>query len=80
MSLFYFVGGPVAGQEEAFFRRLTEVGGSPATWRIYPHARGDGQALHVVEADGAAAIEAHLATFVPIYRRGPIIEIAVQPA
>lgn len=29
MRTFYFVGGPVEGQAEAFFGRLAQVGGAP---------------------------------------------------
>ena len=75
MKLFYFVGGPTDGHRDAFRRRLAAVGGSPPGWRIHPHAGGDGQALHVVEADGEASILAHLAQFDPIYQRGPIVEV-----
>jgi hypothetical protein len=73
---FYFVGGPTEGNGDAFFRRLTEVGGLPPGWRIFPHASGDGHALHLLEADGEEAILAHLALFDPIYERGPIVEVA----
>jgi hypothetical protein len=81
MKLFYFVGGPVDGQQEAFFRRLAEVGGSPPGWRLYPHAGGDGRALHLVDAHEEGEIEEHLAQFGSIYQRGPIVEvIANTPA
>jgi len=76
MKTYYFVGGPTQGNEDAFFRRLTEVGGLPSGWRIYPHAAGDGRALHVVEVDGDESILAHLAHFGSIYERGPIVEVA----
>jgi hypothetical protein len=75
MRTFYFVGGPLPGQAEAFFRRLAEGGGPPPGWQIYPHVIGDGQALHVVEADGEAAILAHLAQFGASYEHGPIVEV-----
>jgi hypothetical protein len=75
MRTFYFVGGPIGGEGEAFRRRLTEIGGSPAGWGIYPHASGDGQALHVVTTDAEKSIEAHLAKFDPIYTHGPIVEV-----
>ena len=75
MRLFYFVGGPTEGHREGFLRRLAEAGGSPPGWWIYPHARGDGQALHVVEADAEESILADLAQFDPIYQRGPIVEV-----
>lgn len=75
---YYFVGGPTAGHEEAFFRRLAEVGGLPPGWQIYPHASGDGRALHVVEVADEDAIVTHLAQFAPFYERGPITEVAPQ--
>jgi hypothetical protein len=75
VRLFYFVGGPVAGRHEAFRRRLAEVGGSPPGWTIYPHATGDGRALHVVEADGEDAVLAHLRQFDPDYAYGTIVEV-----
>jgi hypothetical protein len=75
MRTFYFVGGPIEGQREAFLRRLSEIGGSPPGWRIYPHADRDGHALHVVETDAEASILAHLASFDSIYERGPIVEV-----
>ena len=75
MSTFYFVGGPTEGNQGAFFRRLAEVGGPPPGWQTYPHASGDGRALHLVQVDGKDAILAHLAQFDPIYERGPIVEV-----
>ena len=75
MKLFYFVGGPVEGQQDAFFRLLADVGGSPPGWRLYPHVGQDGRALHLVEATGEEEIDAHLAQFGPIYERGPIVEV-----
>jgi hypothetical protein len=75
MKTYYFVGGPIEGQADAFRRRLAEVGGAPPGWQIYPHASGDGQALHVVASDTEASILAHLAQFDPIYERGPIVEV-----
>lgn len=80
MRSFYFVGRPVDGRQEAFFRQLAEAGGSPSTWRVYPHASGDGQAIHLVEANGEDEIDAHLAQFLPIYQRGPIVELVAGPA
>jgi hypothetical protein len=76
MRRFYFIGGPVEGLQDAFFRRLAEVGGSPPGWRLYPHVDQDGRALHLIDASSEAEIEAHLAQFGPIYERGPIVEIA----
>jgi len=75
---YYFVGGPTAGHEEAFFRRLAEVGGLPPGWQIYPHASGDGRALHVVQVVDEDAIVTHLAQFAPFYERGPIVQVASQ--
>jgi hypothetical protein len=49
MRVFYFVGGPTAGNAPEFFRRLEEAGGPPPGWRVYRHASGDGRALHLVE-------------------------------
>jgi hypothetical protein len=79
MKLFYFVGGPVEGQQGAFFKRLEEIGGSPPGWRLYPHVGQDGQALHLVQANGEGEIDAHLAQFAPIYERGPIVEVVLRP-
>ena len=79
MKTFYFVGGPVGGQRKRFRPRLAEIGGSPPGWQIYPHANGDGQALHVVTTDAEESIEAHLANFGPIYARGPIVEVVPRP-
>lgn len=75
MRTYYFVGGPVDGQTDAFLSRLREVGGPPGGWRIYPHASGDGQALHLVQSPALEPILAHLAQFGPIYRHGPIFEV-----
>jgi hypothetical protein len=58
MRTFYFVGGPTPGHGEAFFRRLEAAGGPPPGWRIYPHARGDGKALHIVRAESDDSINA----------------------
>ncbi|NJD27713.1 MAG: hypothetical protein FIA92_05395 [Chloroflexi bacterium] len=48
-------------------------------WLIYPHASGDGRALHVVRAEDEAPILDHLARFEPIYERGPIVEVVERP-
>jgi hypothetical protein len=79
VGTFYFVGGPIDGQREEFRRRLSEIGGSPPGWQIYPHTNRDGRALHVVEADSKASILAHLANFDQIYERGPIVEVVPTP-
>jgi hypothetical protein len=75
MRTFYFVGGPTPGDAEAFFRRLDAAGGPPAGWRIYPHACGDGKALHIVRAESTDPINAHLAQFADIYEATPPIEL-----
>jgi hypothetical protein len=80
MKTYYFVGGPIEGQLDVFLARLAGVGGSPPGWRIYPHASGNGRALHVVTADCEEAILAHLAQFEPIYERGPIVEVVSREA
>lgn len=79
MPLFYFVGGPTAGNEPAFVRRLGELGGPPPGWRVYPFMDGSGQALHLVTADAEGAIDAHLANFAPGYERGPVVELVPHP-
>lgn len=76
MRTFYFVGGPIPGQAEAFFRRLDAAGGPPSGWRIYPHARGDSKALHIVRTESADSINAHLAQFADIYEATLPIELA----
>jgi hypothetical protein len=78
MRLFYFVGGPTAGNDEAFGRRLAELGGPPRGWQVYPFADGSGQALHLVTADAESSIDAHLANFAPDYERGPVIELVAR--
>ena len=80
MRLFYFVGGPVAGGEAAFVRRLAELGGPPAGWRVFPHADGTGPALHLVEAEDKSAIDRHLEHFGAAYARGPIVEVVARAA
>jgi hypothetical protein len=76
MRTFYFVGGPTPGDAEAFFRRLDAAGGPPLGWRIYPHACGDGKALHIVRAESTNPINAHLAQFADVYEATPPIELA----
>jgi hypothetical protein len=76
MRTFYFVGGPTPGHAEAFFRRLDSAGGPPPGWRIYPHARGDSKALHIVRTESADSINAHLAQFADIYEATLPIELA----
>jgi hypothetical protein len=60
MKTYYFAGGPQRGQRMTFFRPLAEIGGSPPDRSVYPHANGDGQALHVVDAETEDVILAHL--------------------
>jgi hypothetical protein len=78
MRLFYFVGGPIEGQQDAFFKRLAEVGGPPPGWRLYPHVGADGGALHLVKARKEGDIDAHLAQFGSLYVRGPIVEVVAR--
>lgn len=75
MKKFYFVGGPKAGKTEEFFRRLETIGGTPATWRVYPHASKDGKALHIVEVESQDEILNHLHHFDGIYEWSEIVEI-----
>jgi hypothetical protein len=75
VSLFYFVGGPKTGKAPEFFRRLEEAGGPPDGWAIYPHASGDGRALHLVTASSAEPILEHLRRFEDVYERDEIIEV-----
>jgi hypothetical protein len=80
MRVFYFVGGPTAGNAPEFFRRLKEAGGPPPGWRVYPHAGGDGKALHLVEVETEEAITAHLARFSDIYEATVPTEIVERPS
>ncbi len=75
MSMFYFIGGPKQGQVEEFFRRLAQIGGTPANWQIYPHVSDDGQALHIVSAGSRQDILDHLQHFQDIYAHSDIVEI-----
>ena len=75
MHTYSFVGGPTPGNAEAFFRRLAEAGGPPPGWEIWPHAGGDGGALHLVRAESSDAIAAHLARFADLYRATPPVEV-----
>ena len=75
MKKFYFVGGPKAGKSEEFFRRLREIGGTPASWRVYPHVSNDGKALHIAEVESQSEILCHLHHFDGIYEWGKIEEI-----
>jgi hypothetical protein len=75
LEKFYFVGGPKTGQSEAFFRRLAQIGGSPPTWRIYPHVGNDGKALHIVDVESQEEILNHLHHFDGIYEWSEIVGI-----
>jgi hypothetical protein len=75
MRTYYFVGGPTPGNAEAFFRRLEAAGGPPAGWQIYPHADGQGKALHTARVETEDAVAAHLARFADIYAATPPIEV-----
>jgi hypothetical protein len=78
MRTYYFVGGPLTGRMDEFRRRLAAAGGPPAGWLVYPHASGDGQALHIVLAESTEEVLDHLAHFSGIYVHGAIVE--VRPA
>ncbi len=75
MKRYYFVGGPKEGCAEEFFQRLERIGGPPAGWRILPHAKERGKALHLVDAEDEGAITDHLRHFEGLYERGEIIEV-----
>ncbi len=75
MKKFYFVGGPKAGKSEEFFRRLAEIGGTPRTWRIYPHAAHDGKALHIADVESQDEILDHLHHFDDVYEWGEIVQV-----
>ena len=79
MRTFYFVGGPLPGHADEFFRRLAQAGGTPPTWQIYPHASGDGKALHVVRAEADDVIATHLAQFADIYAASAPTEVIESP-
>jgi hypothetical protein len=79
MRLFYFIGGPKAGKAEEFFRRLQEIGGTPSSWKIYPHADQDGRALHLAAVASPQEILDHLQHFDDIYQHTEIIEILERP-
>lgn len=80
MSTYYFVGGPLPGRMDEFRHRLIAAGGPPPGWLIYPHASGDGRALHVVQADSRDAILHHLEAFDGIYAHDDIVEVRTPPA
>ena len=78
MRKYYFVGGPKTGQTEEFFRRLEQIGGTPPTWRVYPHAVDDGKALHIADVESQNEILDHLQHFRDIYEWSEIVEI-IEP-
>lgn len=75
MKQFYFIGGPKVGKGDEFFRRLVGIGGTPPSWRIYPHASNDGKALHIAVVESQEEILVHLRRFDDIYEWGKIEEI-----
>jgi len=80
VNTYYFVGGPLPGRMDEFRRGLDAAGGPPVGWLVYPHASGDGQALHVVNAESTKAVLEHLAHFSGIYAHGPIVEVRASRA
>lgn len=79
MKTYYFVGGPLPKRTAEFFTRLKSLGGPPPGWQLFPHATGNGNALHLVQASSTADITAHLDHFADIYQHGPIIEVVPGP-
>ena len=76
MKKFYFVGGPKVGKSEEFFRRLREIGGTPPSWRVYPHVGNGGKALHIADVESQEEILNHLHHFDGIYEWSEIVEIS----
>jgi hypothetical protein len=54
---------------------LTEVGGTPQGWKLFPHRKVDGKALHIVQAESPKGILSHLDHISDIYEREEIIKI-----
>lgn len=79
MNLYYFIGGPVPGQEDLFFKTLKEIGGTPSGWKIHPHADKQGDALHIITAESKDDIMDHLRHFEGFYQHSEIIEIVDRP-
>lgn len=75
MKTYYFIGRPQPGKRAQFFEKLTEIGGTPPGWKIYPHVSGDGLALHLIEAESPEEIHAHLDHFAGMYTHAEFIEI-----
>jgi hypothetical protein len=46
---------------------------------VYPHASGDGRALHVVHAESCDELTRHLERFDGIYSRDEIVEVRSLP-
>ena len=80
MNTYYFVGGPLPGRMAEFRRRLDAAGGTPPGWLVFPHASGDGRALHVVRTDSHEAVLRHPARFEGIYAHDDIVEVRAPPA
>lgn len=76
MKRYYFVGGPKPDHVDEFFQRLQQLGGSPNGWQVFPHASGDGKALHLITAKTEKEILEHLQHFNDIYEHTDIIEIS----
>jgi hypothetical protein len=79
MPMFSCVAGPVAGRADEFFRRLDQIGGSPAGRQICPHAPDDRKALHLVDAPTRRAIRDHLERFRDLDAWGDIVEVRAAP-
>jgi hypothetical protein len=79
MNTYYFVGGPLSGCMDEFRARLGAAGGPPPGWLVYPHASGDGRALHVVHAESRDEVIRHLERFDGIYSRDEIVEVRSLP-
>jgi len=75
MRTLYFIGGPIENKAVEFFHRLAEIGGSPPSWRIYPHAVNDSKALHLVQAASQQEILDNFKQFVDIYEHTEIVEV-----
>jgi len=72
---YYFIGGPKEEHMAEFFRLLTEKGGPPENWAVYPHANGDGKALHIIEGASVEDVLEHMSSFRDMYEMSDIIEL-----
>jgi len=72
---YYFVGGPREDHIEEFFKLLKEKGGPPENWTVYPHANGDGKALHIIDGATREEVLEHLSSFMDIYEMSELIEV-----